>query len=133
MVDVILNNAQYLILVCLYINMLVITFMMWSEHRNRSYHDKKPNIDFKTLMDVIDDIIDTTFKFRVELDFSKRESGYIFNYESELSSLVSDIMNYVSIDLFKGAEYYTTREFIISYITKQCELFLLDNIKLSKE
>lgn len=118
----------------IYIATLAIIIRVWATYmKQRNTEVNRPIMEFRTIMDILDDIIDTSLKFKLELDFTKRESGFIFNYETELSSIVSDILNYISVDIFKEAEYYTTREFIISYITKNCELFLLENIKISKE
>lgn len=88
-------------------------------------------LPFNELMSIVDSVLEQTFDFNNKLKFNTGD--YIFDFDKELYRLVREVSSSLSVRIYNNMSMYTSSRYLTDYITKHCELYLIEKVKTIKK
>lgn len=88
-------------------------------------------LPFNELMSIVDSVLEQTFDFNNKLKFNTGD--YIFDFDKELYRLVREVSSSLSVRIYNNMSIYTSSRYLTDYITKHCELYLIEKVKSIKK
>lgn len=88
-------------------------------------------LPFNELMSIVDSVLEQTFDFNNKLKFNTGD--YIFDFDKELYRLVREVSSSLSVRIYNNMSMYTSSRYLTDYITKHCELYLIEKVKSIKK
>lgn len=80
-------------------------------------------------------IINLTLKREIEFKFKEmrlRDIKHIYNFEETLNDLVTRTMTSFNETFLREVDYYHTREYLVTFITKELKFFLIEYLEKNK-
>lgn len=98
--------------------------------------DKHPSTfianDYDTLMSILDNTIQRELRHHYELIYKLQDIRIIYNIQEDLALIVKEIMASFSPNLLKQLEIYHSKDYVIKYVTRTVEIFLIEYTKKNK-
>lgn len=111
------------LIVCVLI--ISVTFLV---SNRTSKQIKEPVLDYPTAMAILQETIKDTIATR-NMEYKIAERVLIDDYQEELTYLTREVMSSISLDLLDNLTFYHSERYIISYVKRRAEEYLINFIK----
>lgn len=113
-----------LTIISIFISFILFQFFLIQLLKKLREPREKPQ--YETLMNILIDTIERELHQVYKLEYELRNLKMIPKFEEELERLTVRILNCFSIEFLNELEYYHTRQYIITFVTKNVETFLIE-------
>lgn len=93
---------------------------------------KKPNITYKKLMNILANTIERELSRKFQVEYSVKEIKWIDNYEEELKQIAQNVMGAFSPYFMEEMQYYHNRDYIYKMVVQSIQAFMINYIKENK-
>jgi hypothetical protein len=127
-------TTQLIVIIIGYIIAMVFGLMMISLTKPKKEEPRvfAPTNNYETLFAILDSIIQREVQYKTVLDYKIKDVRVIYNFEDDLKELTTKIVFSLSEPFFRELEYYHSREYIIKYVTRYVEAFLIEYTRQNK-
>jgi cell shape-determining protein MreC len=129
--EVIKMSTELMIIIACYIIAVVVAIVLFKSKKEEP-KVVVPSNEYSTLMEILDSIIQREIQYKNTLDYKVKDIRVIYNFQEDLKELTTKILTSLSEPFFQELEYYHSREYIIRYVTRYVEAFLIQFTRQNK-
>ena len=122
-------NGQIMVIVACYLIAIAFGIYLFRTKKEERF---EPINDYETLMNILDETIQREIKHKHELDYKLKDIKVIYNFEEDLKEITTSILSALSPSVLKELEYYHPRDYIIKYVTRYVEIYLIEYTRKNK-
>jgi hypothetical protein len=112
------------------IAMLFGTFLF--NKNKKEQRQETPANSYDELMAIVTSIMEREIKFKHDMDYKVKDVKVIYDFEEDLKEITKKIIAGISPELFKDLEYYHPRQYLITVITRNVQIFLIEYTRQNK-
>jgi hypothetical protein len=124
-------STELMIIIACYIIAITVAIVMFKSKKEEP-KVVVPSNEYSTLMEILDSIIQREIQYKVTLDYKVRDIRVIYNFQEDLKELTTKILSSLSEPFFQELDYYHSRKYIIQYVTRYVEAFLIEYTRQNK-
>lgn len=91
-----------------------------------------PSNDYDTLMGILDKTIHREITYKDKLDYKVKDTRIIYDFQEDMTEITKRIMFSLSTSFLDELQYYHPREYIIQYVTRYVEVYLIEFTRQNK-
>lgn len=91
-----------------------------------------PSNDYDTLIQILDETIKREILHKNNLEYKLKDVRIIYNFQEDLEDITKRILSSFSSQFYEEMEYYHKRGYIIQYVSRNVQTFLLEYTKQNK-
>lgn len=114
---------------CLLIISISIVILIFKSNKYWQKNKEKPRIiarDADILISIVNNVIQNEFLMKIKLEYELKKLNMIVEFEKELKKLTVSVISSFSEPFLEELGYYFSKEYIIKYVGKQMEVFLIE-------
>jgi hypothetical protein len=123
-----MNGQMTVIIVCYLISIAFGIYLF----RTKKEEKFVPINDYETLISILDETIQKEIKYKHELHYKLKDIKVIYDFEEDLRDIATSILSALSPTVLKELEYYHPRDYIIKYVARYVEVFLIEYTRKNK-
>ena len=124
-------TTELWLIAVLYI-LTMISGLFFFREKKQAPVKKAPTNSYETLMSILDTTIQREITYKNKLDYKVKDVRIIYNFQEDLTELTKKVMLSLSSSYLEELEYYHSREYIIQYVTRYVEAFLIEYTRANK-
>lgn len=121
-----------ILIVGLYTIAIVIALVIFLPKKTNNDTVQPPTNSFETLMLILQETIQREVKHHHVMVYKVRDVKVIYDFKEDLTTIVKGIMNSYSSTFLKELEFYYSRDYIIRYVTRIVEEYLIEYTNQNK-
>jgi hypothetical protein len=124
-------DTQMTVIVLCYLAVLVFGFFLFRGKKEQPTVSVPQN-DYVTLFAILDETIKREITYKNNLDYKLKDVRIIYDFKEDLTELTEKVMASIADPFLKELEYYHSRQYIIRYVTRYIQVFLIEFTKANK-
>lgn len=125
-----MNTELAVIIICYAITILVGIYLFRKD--NTKPVIEKPIDDYDTLINILNLTIKTEIEYKYKLDYKLKDIRVIYDFKGDMEALTKKIMSSFSPTYLRQLEFYHSRDYIIKYVARNVEIFLIEYTRQNK-
>lgn len=127
-------TTEMIVVVMCYVIAMVFAFIFLRPKKDKQPVVQQPQVteSYEELLNILDLGIKSEITYKYKMDYKMKDIRIIYDFEQDLTEITTNVMQSFSQSFLLQLERYHNREFIIKYVSRQIQLFLLQYMKENK-
>lgn len=120
------------VVMCYVISMVFAFIFLRPTTKKQSVVQPQVTESYEELLNILDLTIKSEISYKYKMEYKMKDVRIIYNFQEDLTEITTNVLQTFSEQFMLQLERYHTREFIIKYVSREVQLFLIQYSKDNK-